>query len=172
LESESLITMLPNRGPIVTVLTSHDIESLYEVRGTLEGLAGELFARRATEIQARELITHVDRMNTTYLNGTLESRGESKSEFYRLLLLGASNPVLECELRGIHSRIGIFRHYAFVDDKRVAISMQELHSIVNAAAVQRDPVKAKTACEEHIRLAGRLAIVEYNSRMPSELAAI
>ena len=44
LESESLISVLPNKGPIVTVLTSKDIAAIYEVRRCLEGLAGELFA--------------------------------------------------------------------------------------------------------------------------------
>jgi DNA-binding GntR family transcriptional regulator len=142
------------------------------VRRTLEGLAGELFAVRATETQARGLVSHLDRMNTTYLNGTLASRGEAKDEFYRLLLEGAGNPILESQLRGVHSRIGIFRHYAFVDDKRVALSMQELRDIVNAAAVERAPARARNACEDHIRRAGQLAILEYNSRMTTEPVAL
>lgn len=170
LESESLITLLPNRGPIVTVLTVKDIESLYEVRRKLEGLAGELFASNASDAQARALISHVDRMNTTYLNGDVASRGEAKDDFYRLLMEGAGNPVLDASLQGIHARIGIFRHYAFIDEKRVALSMQELRLIVNAAAVMRDPDAAGRACEEHIALAGRLAVMEYKQRLADDLA--
>lgn len=167
LESESLISVLPNRGPIVTVLTSEDIAAIYEVRRCLEGLAGELFAQNATDDQARQLISHVDSMNSTYLNGDESSRGEAKDEFYRLLLEGGANPVLEANLRAIHARIGIFRHYAFIDDKRVALSMQELRTIVNATAVERDPAAARHACEEHIRLAGRLAVLEHEQRSPA-----
>lgn len=164
LESESLITMLPNKGPIVTVLTEGDIRSLYEVRTALEGLAGELFARNAGDQDAQELISLIEEMESTYLHGDVASRGAAKDRFYNLLLRGTHNPVLDSALRGVHSRIGIFRHYAFVDEQRVAVSMAELRRIVDAAARRRDPAKARECCEEHIRLAGQLAVVEYTSR--------
>jgi DNA-binding GntR family transcriptional regulator len=165
LESEKLITMLPNRGPIVTVLTVADIQALYEVRRALEGLAGELFAERATDEQAAGLIAHLAAMESTYLHGTVETRGVAKDTFYALLLEGAQNEVLEASLTGIHTRIGIFRHYAYVDEERVAHSMEELRVIVHAAAKVRDPALARAACEEHIRGAGKLALVEYRKNL-------
>jgi DNA-binding GntR family transcriptional regulator len=169
LESESLITMLPNKGPIVTVLTVPDIEALYDVRRVLEGLAGELFAERASDSQAQSLVAHVTRMEDTYLRGTISSRGESKDIFYDLLLQGGANDVLEANLRVIHSRIGVFRHYAFVDEARVAFSMKELKSIVHATATERNPPLARQACENHIRLAGQLAVVEYRKHVAAQL---
>ncbi|MBK5238043.1 MAG: GntR family transcriptional regulator [Actinomycetales bacterium] len=172
LESESLITMLPNKGPIVTVLTVPDIEALYEVRRALEGLAGELFAERASDTQAQSLVSHVTKMEDTYLRGTISSRGESKDIFYDLLLQGGANEVLEANLRVIHSRIGVFRHYAFVDEDRVALSMKELQSIVQATAVEKNPVLARQACENHIRLAGQLAVVEYRKHVAAKLESL
>ncbi|TFB76477.1 GntR family transcriptional regulator [Cryobacterium glaciale] len=169
LESESLITMLPNRGPIVTILSARDIESLYEVRASLEGLAGELFARNATADHVGELIEHLALMETTYLAGDLHTRGESKDKFYRILLRGGGNEVLSASLKGIHTRIGIFRHYAFLDKERVNVSMKELRGIVQSAAVDRDPDGARQRCEEHIRLAGALAVLEYRARIDLSL---
>lgn len=166
LESERLITVLPNRGPIVSVLSVHDITSLYEVRGSLEGLAGELFARNASEADAVALINLLDQMESTYLHGDLQSRGSSKDTFYRILLAGGRNEILAEDLSRVHTRIGIFRHYAFLDEDRVSNSMRELRRIVDAAARQRDAARARAACEEHIRLAGELAIVEYRRRVP------
>ncbi|WP_382306854.1 GntR family transcriptional regulator [Herbiconiux sp. UC225_62] len=165
LESESLITMLPNRGPIVTVLTKRDIESLYEVRRVLEGLAGELFARRASPDQAAAMRALIVEMEDTYLHGTVHTREESKEQFYDLLLEGAANPVLENDLRGVHTRIGLFRRYAFVDEHRVALSMEELRQIAREIAENRDPDAARRACEHHIQLAGELAILEYTKRL-------
>ncbi len=172
LESECLITLLPNRGPIVTVLTSDDILALYEVRCALEGLAGELFARSATPAEADALVRHVRAMEKSYLRGDLATRGEAKEKFYDLLLSGGHNPVLASTLRGIHSRVAIFRHYAFVDEGRVAISMDELRRIVQCAAVERNPRKARKACEDHIRLASRLAVIEYERRYPATQVAM
>ncbi|SDZ56987.1 GntR family transcriptional regulator [Herbiconiux ginsengi] len=165
LETESLITMLPNRGPIVTVLTKRDIQALYEVRRVLEGLAGELFARRASPEQASAMRALIVEMEETYLRGTVHTREESKEQFYDLLLAGAGNPVLENDLRGVHTRIGLFRRYAFVDEHRVALSMEELRQIAREIAEHRDPDAARRACEHHIQLAGELAILEYTKRL-------
>ena len=161
LESENLITMLPGHGPIVTVLTEHDIEALYQVRSVLEGLAGELFAIRASQEQATALRNQLAVMEKAYLHGTVQTREQSKETFYEMLLEGAANEVLSEQLHGVHTRIGLFRRFAFVDEKRVETSMRELRRIVQVAAVERDPRKARTACEHHIRQAGELAVLAY-----------
>ena len=161
LETEFLITMIPNRGPIVTVLEEHDIEALYEVRRALEGLTGELFAQRATHAQAGALRDHLQVMENDYAHGTLATREQSKDEFYRLLLDGTRNEMLAGQLNGVHTRIGLFRRLAFVDEHRVETSMAELRKIVRAAAVDRDPIAARAACEHHILLAGELAVEAY-----------
>ncbi|SJN09664.1 Transcriptional regulator, GntR family [Leucobacter sp. 7(1)] len=164
LESEALVTVRPGHGPMVTVLTPADIEALYEVRQELEGLAAEFFARRATAEQAREMLELVSGMEQRYLHGTLESRGESKNEFYRLLLDGAGNPVLTSQLAGIHARIGIFRHFSFVDPVRVSISYPEIVAIANAAARDRNPGAARALSVRHIEHASQLAVLEYTKR--------
>jgi DNA-binding GntR family transcriptional regulator len=164
LESENLVTVLPN-GPVVTVLTKRDIESIYQVRANLEGLAGELFASNASDEDAAAMIALRDRMEVEYVNGTVEQREEIKEEFYSLLLKGGGNDVLAESMRGIHARIALFRRYAFVDGKRVALSMKELRRIIDAAAVRRDPERARRACEEHIHGASKLAVEEYSRRL-------
>ncbi|MDL9980054.1 GntR family transcriptional regulator [Microbacterium sp. ASV49] len=173
LESENLITLIPNRGPIVTVLEQNDIESLYEVRAALEALAGKLFAQRASARQAAALRAQLDVMERDYAKGTLSTREQSKEEFYRLLLEGTENEMLASQLQGIHTRIGLFRRLAFVDESRVELSMAELRGIVDAAAVRRDPVAAHDACEQHIHRAGDLAAAAYRQwRMSGEALPI
>lgn len=166
LESEHLVTVLPNRGPIVTVLSAEDITSIYEVRRALEGLTGELFALNATDAEAIALLGHIVEMERSYVRGTVSSREAAKETFYDLLLGGASNEVLAASLRGVHRRIAVFRRAAFLDDGRVACSMEELRRIAIAAAGHRDPTAARSACERHIRTAGELAVVEYARRTP------
>lgn len=168
LESESLVTVRPGHGPMVTVLTPADIEALYEVRQELEGLAAELFARRASDEQARTMLELAGEMEQSYLHGTLETREQSKERFYRLLLEGADNPVLTSTLAGIHARIGMFRYFAFTDPERVKISYTEIVAIVEAAARDRDPKTARLNSEHHVSLAGKLAILEYNRRLSDD----
>ena len=46
LESEGLITVVPNRGPVVSRVTPEQAEGIYQVRRVLEGLASESSRRR------------------------------------------------------------------------------------------------------------------------------
>ncbi|WP_027944950.1 GntR family transcriptional regulator [Amycolatopsis taiwanensis] len=165
LESERLITMRPHRGPIVTVLTAHEIRSIYEVRAALEGLAGELFAARASEAQAAALLDHVALMEDRMLAADLAERNRLKDRFYAILLAGVGNDVLEADLAGVHARIVQFRHYAFTDDERVRSSLLQVRRIADAAADRRDPGAARAACESHIHQAGQLAVAEYQRRL-------
>ncbi len=164
LESESLITVVPSHGPIVTVLTAEEIRALYVVRAALEGLMGKLFALHATDRDIRDLLRHRDRMALHYTDGSIEQREAYKAEFYRLLLEGGGNVELAATLHGIHARIAIFRRFAFEDSERMDLSIKELNRIYEATGVLRDPDLAWRACEEHIVLAGELAIEEYRKR--------
>src|ERR1700761_7225303 len=48
LEAEELVTLVPNRGPIVSEVSIDEAREIYEVRAMLEGLAARLFVRRAS----------------------------------------------------------------------------------------------------------------------------
>src|SRR3954452_20357578 len=48
LESEGLVVSEPGKGTRVARLSPDEALNIYEVRGVLEGLAGRLFAERAT----------------------------------------------------------------------------------------------------------------------------
>lgn len=164
LESEHLVTVVPNTGPIVAVLSEAEIRAIYIVRATLEALAGKLFAENATPAHCKTLIKLGKRLDKEYRKGDVESREAIKAEFYQRLLEGAQNEVLTESLRAMHARIAIFRRFAFIDEARTEPSLIELETIIHAAAVDRDPAAAWAACEHHILLAGELAIAEYMRR--------
>jgi len=171
LESEHLIQVMANLGPIVTVLTETEIKAIYVVRAALEGLAGKLFAANATPQQCKDLVRLRDRLDKEYRHGTIDSREDIKADFYRQLTAGAANDILAENLRSIHARIAVFRRYAFVDPARIEPSIAELEAIINAAAIDRNGQAAWAACEHHILLAADLAIMEYTKRNKSLVAA-
>src|SRR4051812_44559604 len=55
LEAEGLITTLPHRGPVVTVVTADEAAQLYKVRALLEGFLGREFAEHGSDSQIAEL---------------------------------------------------------------------------------------------------------------------
>lgn len=164
LESEHLITVVPNSGPVVTVLTEQDIQAIYVVRANLEGLAARLFAENATAAQCKKLLKIKSRLDQEYRHGSIQSREVIKAEFYDVLIGGANNNVLRETLTLIHARIAIFRRFAFIDESRTEESIAELETIIDFAADKRDGAAAAKACEHHIDLAAEYAAKEYVSR--------
>src|SRR6202046_4652655 len=60
LVAEGLIQNIPHKGPIVAVITQLEAKGLYEVRATLEALAGRHFTQRATLEQREALVSALE----------------------------------------------------------------------------------------------------------------
>ncbi|GAA0900399.1 IclR family transcriptional regulator domain-containing protein [Pseudonocardia zijingensis] len=164
LESEGLVTIVPNRGPVITELTAFDAKALFEVRGALEGLAGALFAERATAAQREQMGQLIQRLTRTYATVDLPERLAMKDEFYDILIAGAVNPVIESTLRGIHARVQMLRGLSMQAERRAPETVRELAAIHEAAAVRGDPDAAREACELHVRNAAATALRELAAR--------
>jgi DNA-binding GntR family transcriptional regulator len=166
LESEYLIQVRPNLGPIVTILNEVDIKSLYIVRAAREGLVGKLFALNASDAQCQSLAQLRDRLDSEYRLGDVDSREAIKAEFYERLADGAGNAILAENLNGMHARVAVFRRYAFVDPTRIERSIRTIEKIIQAAAVDRDPEAAWRECESHVLIAADFAVMEHLKRLP------
>ncbi|ONI89589.1 GntR family transcriptional regulator [Actinosynnema sp. ALI-1.44] len=164
LESEGLVTTVANRGPVVTELTSTDAKALFEVRGALEGLAGALFAERATAEQRDQMGKVIRRFARTYRRTDLAERLAMKDEFYDILIAGAANPIVDSTLRGIHARVQMLRGLSLQAEGRGPETVRELTAIHETAAVRGDPVAAREACEDHVRNAAATALRELAAR--------
>ena len=157
LESEGLITIIANHGPVVTELSAADTQALYEVRMSLEGLAGMLFTQRASEEQRAELVAALDGVAAAFEEPNLRARLAAKDRFYDVLVEGAGNAMVRQMLRGIHARVQLLRGLSLQAPGRADASLAELRRIVEAATAS-DAEGARAACEDHVREAGRLVM--------------
>ena len=86
LESEGIVTIIANRGPVVTEVTLQAAEDIYQVRELLEGLAADLFARRADDTAIKALgspaVSNLEKCIQRKDFGALLKR---KNEFYDIL---------------------------------------------------------------------------------------
>ncbi|AEA28548.1 transcriptional regulator, GntR family [Pseudonocardia dioxanivorans CB1190] len=169
LESEGLVTIIANRGPVVAELTVTDAQALYEVRASLEGLAGRLFAERAGPEQRAELRSAVEGVAAAFEQTNLRVRLAAKDRFYEALIDGAGNEIVRQTLRGIHARVQLLRGLSLQAPGRAQDSLEELRRIVEAAT-SGDGEAARLACEDHVRQAGRFAVAmvrDGSGRAPS-----
>lgn len=157
LESEGLVEMVPQRGPVVATVSAADAVSLYEVREVLEALAGRAFAERATAAQKATLQRRLKSFEAALDRGDLRAVLAAKEGFYDALLDGAGNPVARATLRGIHARTSMLRGMTLQAPGRSDHTRRELRAITRAAT-SGDPAAAWAACEEHVRSAAAVAM--------------
>ena len=150
LENEGLITNLPNRGPIVAVVSSKIATDIYEVRKATEGLAARLFARNASAAAMAEIQQCCQELLNLPRKTPPMQYLALKDRFYSILLNGTGNEML-AHLGGMAlRRFSQLRNLSVSQNNRADDeSRKEIKKLVDAL-VARDEEAAAIACIEHI----------------------
>lgn len=157
LQADGLITLKPNKGMSVAILTEETARSIYEVRRMLEGLAARLFTRNATGAQMKALHDSIEGLAQVYDNFSSEAFITAKTHFYDILLEGAGNEVAADMLRRIHSRASQLRVMSLSSSERAQQSIRELREFYKALEA-RDEDLAWDLCLAHVEAASQSAL--------------
>lgn len=157
LQAENLVELIPNRGPIVARITQTGAREVYEVREALEGMAGRLFATRATDAQVGELAAVADAMADEVAAGRTAELVLLKDRFYAVLFAGAGNREAERMTEILRARVTMLRGQTLAFPGRARRTLDEIRAIV-AAVTDRDPARAEAACRAHVAAAGAVAL--------------
>jgi DNA-binding GntR family transcriptional regulator len=151
LESEGLIAIIPNKGPVVRELTLPEAKDLYQIRAVLEGLAARLFTEHASDGQLKRLAAALDVVVQAYAGGDAQKVLETKNGFYEALFEGAGSDTLSSMLNSLHARIWRWRALGLSHPDRSAQrskeSMRNLRAML-AAIRKRDPDAAERITRE------------------------
>jgi GntR family transcriptional regulator, trigonelline degradation regulator len=157
LQADGLITLKPNKGLSVSVLTQETVRSIYEVRRMLEGLAARLFAKRASPEQMKALRDSVEELAEVYENFSAETFTNVKGRFYDILLEGAGNEVAADMLRRIYTRASQLRVVSLSSTERTQQSIRELRAFCDALEA-RDEDLAWQLCLDHVENAANATL--------------
>ncbi|WBU37467.1 GntR family transcriptional regulator [Homoserinibacter sp. YIM 151385] len=158
LASEGLVTVVPQRGAIVSAPSLDDAIDLYEVRASLESLVVQRFVERASQDQVRRLGETVDEFErVAHASTEVREVLASKNQFYVVLIEGAASGALQQLLEGIQARVQVLRATSLAESGRSVEVVGELRAIV-AAIAERDAPRASALTAEHIRTAARTAL--------------
>jgi DNA-binding GntR family transcriptional regulator len=158
LESEGLITTIPYRGLFVSDLTDAEARDIYELRAMLEGQAGRLFVKRASDSHVLELVRAVEDIGRAHAAHDMAGVINSSDEFYLILTEGAANKALAQSLLTIHNRLALFRFSSTRWPGRADQSMAELREIAEVVKA-RDAEAAGLSFVRHIEAAAELALL-------------
>lgn len=164
LESEGLVTVLANVGPVVASVGTVEARNIYEVRAALEGLAGRLFAQKATDAQVGRLTDVVEQFAQSSGDENAPSRLALKEDFYETLLTGAGNDEVSRMLVGLRARIAVLRKTTLSKPGRFDETVEELNAIIGAIR-ERDADRAELACRLHVEAALKTAMLVLDPRI-------
>jgi DNA-binding GntR family transcriptional regulator len=171
LASEGLVTIIPQRGAIVTVLTAEEAADIYEMRVSLEGLAAHRFVERATPRQVKALRAAFEAYAAAApTEGDNLERLRAKDGFYKVLFEGAASEPLTQMLTMLQSRVRLLRWTSLSVPGRPQETVEEMRAIVEAIEA-KDSAAAADACARHVRNAAGTALARISEAPDSWPAA-
>lgn len=151
LETEGLVESGP-RGPRVAQITANDARAIYDAREVLEAAACRWFAERGSDAQIEQLVEAADALAAAFATGHMHAILASTDAFYRVLLEGAGNPIVESLLLGLHAKVSRLRAMTMSSATRHPRSLQEIRAIVDALG-ERNAERAAAMSIRHVRSA-------------------
>lgn len=105
LESEGLIDTVPNKGPIVALVSKDEAKQIYEVRTSLEALICALFTDRASDAEVKALDRSVNKLEKAIERKDFIGAQQAKEDFFNILYQGCGNAVACAVSRTLRARV-------------------------------------------------------------------
>ena len=156
LEGDGLVVNIPHKGLVVATITREEAEEIYQVRAAVEGLAGRLFAERATDEQRAALQAALAAVAAAEQSAALPTLVTAKDHFYAVLVGGGANRTLGTIWQSLQDRSAALRFLTLAQPGRAAHSVAEMRRIL-AAVLARDLEAASQACVAHVEAAAVVA---------------
>jgi len=158
LTSEGLVTVVPQRGAVVSAPSLAEAEDMYDIRAVLESVLVERFVERATDAQLDRLDRSVEDF-ARHTAGTNDIRIvlDAKDKIYEVLVEGADSPSLQNIIEGLQARVRLLRATSMGQPGRAEDAAEELRAVV-AAARKREAKLAAEFCATHVRNAAKTAL--------------
>lgn len=173
LRQDGLVEITRNRGARVAPYEPRDVEHLFEVISTLEGLAAASFTRRATPQARAQLEDLHAQMLDLHGRQQLDRYFDVNSAIHDLIVAGAGNPVLMESHSRLMLRVRRGRYMAIMDAARWHQAVRE-HEALMAAIRAGSEDAANHVWRQHLRNTGEavsLALRSASAEPPASLVA-
>ena len=149
LDQEGLVTLEPNRGARVRLISDREALEIEEVRAALEGLLVGLAAAKATEADLRELSQVLVEMRERIALGDSIGYSELNARFHQQIWATAAHPTATRLVGGLKSQSIRFQYQTILRPGRTERSMRE-HELIFSALAAHDRQAAEAAMRDHL----------------------
>ncbi len=157
LESERMVTVIPNSGPSVAVLEAAEVREIYEIRALLETAAVRGCADCATDETVTRLEHYCGEIAGSLEAGDVIGALDRTRLFYEKIFTAGGKAVSWDLVDWLNGRISRLRALTLSSSGRASSGPANLRKIV-VAIKRRDPQAAAEACQRHIAEAAHIAL--------------
>jgi len=157
LAAEGLVTIIPQRGAIVSVLTLEEAADIYDMRAALEALAVRRFVGRASPQEVTQLRATLEDIERAAEENDSAEALRAKDSFYEVLLTGARSPRLTTILTSLQGQVRLLRATSLSVTDRPKEAAAEIRAVVEAIEAGNADAGAK-ACTRHVRNAAKVGL--------------
>jgi phosphonate utilization transcriptional regulator len=150
LEEAGLVLLAKNRGVFVRDVTASEASELYDLRSTLEEMAGRILAPRITQKQVEALRLMVDEMASFMQRDDMSAYFPQNIRFHDVIVEFAGNSKLLFAYRRLINEMHLMRRHELVKSEGMAKSVAEHGAIVDALA-SRSPDQAAKIIASHVQ---------------------
>jgi DNA-binding GntR family transcriptional regulator len=91
LEKMSLVEKVPSKGAFVKVITSKDLQEIFELKEAIDGMATRLAARRRNDDELAEMITLFDEAKRSFSDTDFERKIQIGYKLHQFILKSCDN---------------------------------------------------------------------------------
>ena len=170
LEPTGLVRVEKNRGVFVRLLSLVDADEIYELRATLDQMAGRKLAASITAEQLKELRALIERMAKAAARDDLDAYHPLNLAFHDALVEYAGNKKMLHTYRRLVNELNLFRRHTLAQRDRLPTSTREHRRIVDAIAA-REPDTAGRLLFDHV-MASRERMHSTNASAGSDVVPL
>jgi DNA-binding GntR family transcriptional regulator len=132
LAAEGLIDLLPNRGAVAVKLGEADIRNVFEVLAELEGMSGDLAARRVSDAEIAEIKALHYEMLACFARRDLPGYYRINALIHAAINHAARNPVLTKIYRETNARVQSLRFQTNQNEAKWQLAVGEHEQMLRA----------------------------------------
>ncbi len=149
LELEGLVRNIPNKGAVVVGVSEKDIEDIYAIRISIEGLAAKLCTQKITDEELKALEKITDLQEFYLMKNDTEQLLKLDGDFHKIIYDSSRSRPLRFMLTNFHNYIRHARDISVQTQGRAEKTVAEHRAILEAIR-SRDASLAEKLTAEHI----------------------
>ena len=157
LEAEGLVEILPNKGPIVSLLNWDIASQIYEIRLLLEQSAVADCTKNQTEETREQLKALLVTLEQDFAADDINHIIATSAKLYETIFTTAKHHIAWEVVQRLNGRISRLRAMTMKSTQREISGFQRIKTICEAIYLHQDPERAKQAVAEHIAEAAAVA---------------